>query len=76
MLSEQQSATQETMKATMRMRRPMIIRAATALAQAAEESRGGFIRGEKKPRSLGDLGELCSTQSGGAKGDLELIRWS
>lgn len=34
MLSVQQSATQEMMKAMMRMRRPMIIRAATAWAQA------------------------------------------
>lgn len=34
MFSEQQRATQEMMKATMRMRRPMIISAATAWAQA------------------------------------------
>lgn len=40
MLSEQQSAMQETMKAAMRTRRPMIISAATALAQAGGESRG------------------------------------
>lgn len=33
MLSVQHKATQEMMKATMRMRRPMIIKAATALAQ-------------------------------------------
>lgn len=48
MLSEQQSATQETMKAAMRTRRAMIISAATALAQAAEESRGLERREERR----------------------------
>lgn len=51
MLREQQSATQETMKATMRTRRPMIMRAATALAQAAVGSRRRLVRGGKKTES-------------------------